>query len=101
MSLYKGVLGAASGAGIYIGTYFAVYGAATNVLSQHSAMKPGARAFVAGEACTAVKTWITSAHSMSCTLRPAWWISFDVLVINGACWGGQSRGLVPVQHNEL
>ena len=50
MSLYKGVLGAASGAGIYIGTYFAVYGAATNVLSQRTTMKPGARAFVAGAA---------------------------------------------------
>ena len=47
-SLYKGVLGAASGAGIYIGTYFAVYGAASNLLSQHSQMQAGTRAFTAG-----------------------------------------------------
>ena len=57
MSLYKGVLGAASGAGIYIGTYFAVYGAATNMLSQHSAMKPGARAFVAGGTAAPVQQY--------------------------------------------
>ena len=48
-SLYKGVLGAASGAGIYIGTYFAVYGAASNVLSQHTQMQASGRAFTAGE----------------------------------------------------
>ncbi len=47
-SLYKGVVGAASGAGIYIGTYFAFYGTACNLLSTHSNMSPGGIAFVAG-----------------------------------------------------
>ena len=47
-SLYKGVVGAASGAGIYIGTYFAFYGTACNLLSTHSSMSPGGIAFVAG-----------------------------------------------------
>ena len=35
-SLYKGVLGAAGGAGIAIGTYFAFYGAAKKILEAHS-----------------------------------------------------------------
>ncbi|EIE24932.1 mitochondrial carrier [Coccomyxa subellipsoidea C-169] len=47
-SLYKGVVGAASGAGIYIGTYFAFYGAACNVLSRRTDLSPGGIAFVAG-----------------------------------------------------
>ena len=47
-SLYKGVVGAASGAGIYIGTYFAFYGAACNLLSRHTDLGAGAVAFVAG-----------------------------------------------------
>jgi solute carrier family 25 S-adenosylmethionine transporter 26 len=47
-SLYKGVLGAASGAGIYIGTYFAFYGAACNLLSKHTTLNPGGVAFVGG-----------------------------------------------------
>ena len=47
-SLYKGVVGAASGAGIYIGTYFAFYGTACNLLSSHSNLSPGGIAFVAG-----------------------------------------------------
>ena len=47
-SLYKGVVGAASGAGIYIGTYFAFYGTACNLLSSHSNLSAGGIAFVAG-----------------------------------------------------
>ena len=47
-SLYKGVVGAASGAGIYIGTYFAFYGTACNLLNTHSNLSPGGIAFVAG-----------------------------------------------------
>lgn len=47
-SLYRGVVGAASGAGIYIGTYFAFYGAACNLLSRHTELGAGAVAFVAG-----------------------------------------------------
>jgi solute carrier family 25 S-adenosylmethionine transporter 26 len=47
-SLYKGVFGAASGAGIAIGTYFAFYGAACNLISRNSDMPPGAVAFAAG-----------------------------------------------------
>lgn len=47
-SLYKGVIGAASGAGIAIGTYFAFYGAASNMLSTSTALAPGQIAFVAG-----------------------------------------------------
>ena len=35
-SLYKGVLGAASGAGFAIGAYFAFYGVAKKVLETHS-----------------------------------------------------------------
>lgn len=46
--LYKGVVGAASGAGIYIGTYFAFYGAACNLLSHHTELSAGGVAFVAG-----------------------------------------------------
>eukprot|EP00884_Botryococcus_braunii_P009641 jgi/Botrbrau1/18679/Bobra.0386s0008.1 len=48
VSLYEGVLGAASGAGIYIGTYFAFYGAACNLLSKHTTLSPGAVAFLGG-----------------------------------------------------
>ena len=47
-SLYKGVVGAASGAGIYIGTYFAFYGTACNLLSTHSNMSAAGIAFTAG-----------------------------------------------------
>lgn len=47
-SLYRGIVGAASGAGIAIGAYFAFYGVACNVLSLHTELKPGAIAFVAG-----------------------------------------------------
>lgn len=47
-SLYKGVIGAASGAGIAIGTYFAFYGAASNMLSTSTTLAPGQIAFVAG-----------------------------------------------------
>jgi hypothetical protein len=52
-SLYKGVVGAASGAGIAIGAYFAFYGAATNLLVRHSDLKRGQVAFVAGAAAAA------------------------------------------------
>ena len=34
-------MGAASGAGIAIGTYFAFYGAASNALARTTTMKPG------------------------------------------------------------
>ena len=37
----QGVVGAASGAGIAIGTYFAFYGAASNALARTTTMKPG------------------------------------------------------------
>uniref|UniRef100_A0A7S0S2B4 Mitochondrial carrier protein n=1 Tax=Chlamydomonas leiostraca TaxID=1034604 RepID=A0A7S0S2B4_9CHLO len=47
-SLYKGVCGAASGAGIAIGTYFAFYGAACNVLSRQTDLPPSGVAFCAG-----------------------------------------------------
>jgi solute carrier family 25 S-adenosylmethionine transporter 26 len=47
-SLYKGVFGAASGAGIAIGAYFACYGFASNMLAAHSDLSPSAAAFVAG-----------------------------------------------------
>ncbi|KAK9863434.1 hypothetical protein WJX84_004136 [Apatococcus fuscideae] len=47
-SLYRGVVGAASGAGIAIGAYFAFYGAASNLLARHTEMAPGGVAFVAG-----------------------------------------------------
>jgi solute carrier family 25 (mitochondrial S-adenosylmethionine transporter), member 26 len=47
------VVGAASGAGIAIGAYFAFYGAATNLLVRHSDLKRGQVAFVAGAAAAA------------------------------------------------
>lgn len=47
-SLYKGVVGAASGAGIAIGAYFAVYGVASNALSTHTDLTPGGIAFLSG-----------------------------------------------------
>ena len=46
--LYRGVFGAASGAGIAIGAYFAFYGAATNVLVRNTSMKPATIAFMSG-----------------------------------------------------
>ncbi len=46
----RGVFGAASGAGIAIGAYFAFYGAATNLLVRHSGLATGQIAFVAGAA---------------------------------------------------
>ena len=49
--LYRGVGGAASGAGIAIGAYFAVYGAATNAivrLTKGREISPGMVAFMAG-----------------------------------------------------
>jgi len=49
-SLYKGVGGAAGGAGLAIGTYFAFYGAAMRLLERHTTLPPGGRAFVAGAA---------------------------------------------------
>jgi solute carrier family 25 S-adenosylmethionine transporter 26 len=49
-SLYKGVGGAAGGAGIAIGTYFAFYGAAMRLMEKHTTLPSGARAFVAGAA---------------------------------------------------
>ena len=42
------MFGAASGAGIAIGAYFAFYGAATNVLVRKTDMQPAQIAFVAG-----------------------------------------------------
>lgn len=47
-SLYKGVLGAAGGAGIAIGTYFAFYGAAKKILEAHSDCSVSTIAFLAG-----------------------------------------------------
>lgn len=47
-SLYKGVAGAASGAGIALGAYFACYGVATNILVQHTELPAPSVAFAAG-----------------------------------------------------
>lgn len=47
-SLYKGVLGAATGAGIAIGAYFAFYGAASNTISRNTDWSAGMVAFVSG-----------------------------------------------------
>jgi solute carrier family 25 S-adenosylmethionine transporter 26 len=46
--LYKGVIGAATGAGIIIGTYFAFYSTTKRFLRQNTEMHEGASAFVAG-----------------------------------------------------
>jgi len=47
--LYKGVVGAATGAGIIIGTYFAFYSTTKRFLKEHSpTMGEGSTAFVAG-----------------------------------------------------
>lgn len=46
-SLYKGVWGAASGAGIAIGAYFAFYSTAHNLLTRHTDLSPSSVAFVA------------------------------------------------------
>ena len=51
--LYRGVFGAASGAGIAIGAYFAFYGAATNILVRNTQMKPATIAFTAGAVAAA------------------------------------------------
>lgn len=42
------MIGAASGAGIAIGAYFAFYGAASNVLAKRTKLKTGQVAFFAG-----------------------------------------------------
>jgi hypothetical protein len=47
-SLYKGVFGAASGAGIAIGAYFAFYSTSCNLLAAHTPLAPGGVAFVGG-----------------------------------------------------
>lgn len=47
-SLYKGVLGAATGAGIIIGSYFAFYSNTKNLLRQHTDLKEGSLAFISG-----------------------------------------------------
>jgi solute carrier family 25 (mitochondrial S-adenosylmethionine transporter), member 26 len=47
-TLYKGVAGAATGAGIALGAYFACYGAACNALSKHTKLSPGTIAFIGG-----------------------------------------------------
>lgn len=47
-SLYRGVVGAASGAGIAIGAYFACYGVACNLISTNTDLSPSAVAFVSG-----------------------------------------------------
>ena len=49
-SLYRGVFGAASGAGVIIGTYFAFYSTAKRQLALKTDMSPGAVAFAAGAA---------------------------------------------------
>eukprot|EP00873_Tetraselmis_striata_P041185 jgi/Tetstr1/461449/TSEL_006558.t1 len=49
-SLYKGVCGAASGAGIIIGTYFAFYSTAKQALRRNTDMTTGQIAFVSGSA---------------------------------------------------
>ena len=54
-----GVAGAASGAGLYIGTYFAFYGAACNVLTSATDLPAGAVAFLAGGAGAVVVTLVT------------------------------------------
>eukprot|EP01026_Neomeris_dumetosa_P082996 TRINITY_DN957_c0_g1_i1.p1 TRINITY_DN957_c0_g1~~TRINITY_DN957_c0_g1_i1.p1 ORF type:complete len:354 (-),score=52.75 TRINITY_DN957_c0_g1_i1:1350-2411(-) len=48
VSLYKGVGGAATAAGIAIGTYFAFYSVTCNLIQQHTSLPPGGVAFVAG-----------------------------------------------------
>eukprot|EP00798_Chlamydomonas_sp_ICE-L_P011651 gene11651-34360_t len=47
-SMYRGVVGAASGAGIAIGAYFAFYGVACNMLTTKTDLGPSAVAFTAG-----------------------------------------------------
>lgn len=47
-SLYRGVFGAASGAGIAIGAYFACYGVACNLISTRTDLSPSSVAFAAG-----------------------------------------------------
>lgn len=49
-TLYKGVLSAATGAGIAIGAYFAFYSVAKNVMTRRTQLNPGAVAFVSGGA---------------------------------------------------
>lgn len=48
--LYKGVVGAATGAGVIIGTYFAFYSTTKRFLRETTTMHEGATAFVAGAA---------------------------------------------------
>ena len=47
-SLYKGVIGATTGAGFAIGVYFAFYTVAKNVLTRRTRLNTGAVAFVSG-----------------------------------------------------
>jgi hypothetical protein len=52
-SLYKGVFGAASGAGIAIGAYFAFYSSSCNLLAAHTPLGPSGVAFFGGAAAAA------------------------------------------------
>eukprot|EP01026_Neomeris_dumetosa_P042905 TRINITY_DN3581_c0_g2_i3.p1 TRINITY_DN3581_c0_g2~~TRINITY_DN3581_c0_g2_i3.p1 ORF type:complete len:379 (-),score=20.26 TRINITY_DN3581_c0_g2_i3:431-1471(-) len=47
-SLYKGVVGASSGAGIAVGAYFAFYSVACNFLHRETSLPPGGVAFFGG-----------------------------------------------------
>ncbi|MEW5310044.1 MAG: hypothetical protein WDW38_001876 [Sanguina aurantia] len=58
-SLYRGVVGAASGAGIAIGAYFAFYGAACNCITRaRPDMSPSAVAFVSGGIAAAGSSFV-------------------------------------------
>jgi solute carrier family 25 S-adenosylmethionine transporter 26 len=48
--LYRGVVGAASGAGIIIGTYFAFYSTTKKLIKEKTTLNDGSTAFVAGAA---------------------------------------------------
>eukprot|EP01024_Parvocaulis_polyphysoides_P049639 TRINITY_DN4824_c0_g1_i4.p2 TRINITY_DN4824_c0_g1~~TRINITY_DN4824_c0_g1_i4.p2 ORF type:complete len:367 (+),score=46.23 TRINITY_DN4824_c0_g1_i4:227-1327(+) len=52
-SLYRGVGGAATGAGIAIGAYFAFYSVACNFLNNQTSLPPGGVAFVGGAVAAA------------------------------------------------
>lgn len=59
VSLYRGVIGAASGAGIAIGAYFAFYGAACNCITRaRPDMSPSAVAFVSGGIAAAGSSFV-------------------------------------------
>ncbi len=98
-SLYKGVFGAASGAGIAIGAYFAFYGVTCNVLSTRTDMPATGVAFVAG-ATAAVGSSVVKVPLAVCIRSVQAGVYPNVFaaaksITSAAGWSGLFTGFLP------